>query len=219
MRPFWPERPTHVSRVAATAGALALVSSAALAATSAATLVRAAHTASAPKPSAEITGRRMRPRTGFPTPTFGIVIPASDLFGNRVFTNSQIGFALENDGNEQFPARTINGGQSWKIDGPQVHVDAADGAEAVAYVGIISPNVEFAYGGSVVDVSTNAGHTWWEAFLVGNVTAVVPGRQGLLAFVQQSVSSKHPNPIVTWQYVSTDGGKHWHYSTSFAASA
>jgi hypothetical protein len=84
---------------------------------------------------------------------------------------------------------------------------------------MVSPNEEFAYGTSVVDVSTNAGQTWWEAFLGENVTAVVPGRQGLVAFVQASVSNAHLNPIVTWQYVSTDGGRHWHYSTSFAANA
>lgn len=86
-------------------------------------------------------------------------------------------------------------------------------------MGIVSPNEEFAYGASAVDVSTDAGHTWWETFLGENVTAVVPGRSGLVAFVQQSVSNKRLDPIVTWQYVSTDGGRRWRYSTSFAAIA
>jgi hypothetical protein len=219
MRPLGSVRPIHLLRMATTASALAAASGAALATTSGATLVRAARTASAPQPSAELTARLMRPRTGFRTPRFGTDIPSSDLAGTRVFANMQVGFGLTGDNGQTFPARTANGGKAWTIDGPQFHVDAADGAEGVSYVGIVSPNEEFAYGASVVDVSTNAGHTWWETFLGENVTAVVPGRQGLVAFVQQSVSNKYLNPIVTWQYVSTDGGRHWRYSTSFAANA
>lgn len=118
---------------------------------------------------------------------------------------------------ETFPARTADGGRTWTINGPEFHVDAADGAEAVSYVGITSRSTAFAYGSSVVDVSTDSGHTWWEAALGEMVTAVVPGAHGLVAFVQESISNKHFNPIVTWQYVSTDGGRHWRYSTSFAA--
>jgi hypothetical protein len=219
MRPLGSARPTHLLRAAATAGALVAASGAVPATTSGSTLVRTARTTSAPKPSAEVFARLMRPRPGVRTPKFGAAIPGSDLAGTRVFTDMQVGFGLTGDDGQTFPARTIDGGKTWTIDGPQFHVDAADGAEGVSFVGIVSPNEEFAYGASVVDVSTNAGHTWWEAFLGENVTAVVPGRQGLVAFVQQSTSSKHLNPIVTWQYVSTDGGRHWHYSTSFAATA
>jgi hypothetical protein len=64
-----------------------------------------------------------------------------------------------------------NGGRLWRIDGPQVHVDAADGAEGVGYVGAGyvgagGPREFFAYRSFVVDVTTNGGHTWWETFLV-----------------------------------------------------
>jgi hypothetical protein len=219
MRPSWSARSTHLLRVAAAAGALVAASGAVPATTSGAIFVSTARTASAPKPSAEATARLMHPRTGFHTPKFGAAIPGSDLAGTRVFANTQVGFGLTADHGQTFPARTTNGGKTWTIDGPQFHVDAADGAEGVSFVGIVSANEEFAYGASVVDVSTNAGHTWWETFLGENVTAVVPGRQGLVAFVQQSTSNRQLNPIVTWQYVSDDGGRHWRYSTSFAATA
>lgn len=160
----------------------------------------------------------MRPRPGFPTPRFGAHIPAKEIAGLRVFVDARIGFALaDNRYGETLPARTIDGGGTWAIDGPEFHVDAADGAEGVSYVGITPKGAEFAYGASVVDVSSDAGHIWWEAPLGQNVTAVVPGAHGLVAFVQQSVSNSHLNPIVTWQYVSTDGGHHWRYSRSFAA--
>jgi hypothetical protein len=100
-----------------------------------------------------------------------------------------------------------------------VHPDAADGAEGVGYVGAAGPHTFFAYGSSVVDVTTSGGRTWWEAFLVDLVMAVVPGpRNELIAYVQRSVSDDHANRAVTWQYVSRDGGRHWSYSTALGGS-
>jgi hypothetical protein len=104
----------------------------------------------------------------------------------------------------------------WTIDGPQFHVDAADGAEAVGFVGVDGPRTFFAYGSSAVDVTTDGGREWWETFLGEEVMAVVPNlRNELVAYVEQSVSNQRLNPAVTWQYVSRDGGRHWRYSTSF----
>lgn len=146
----------------------------------------------------------------------GTTVPSSSLFTTRIFANADDGFALANDGQAQYPARSTDGGRIWHIDGPQVHIDAADGAEGVGYVGVAGPRTFFAYGSSVVDVTSNAGHTWWEAFLGEQVMAVVPSvRPGeLVAYVQQSVSNDHVNPAVTWQYVSRDGGHQWSYSTA-----
>ena len=117
------------------------------------TLARTARAAAGPKPPSEITAHQMRPRAGFPAPRFGARILASELTGVRVFANAQVGFALSgNHYGETLPARTTDGGKTWTIDGPQFHVDAADGAEAVSYVGLASQRTEFAYGSSVVDV-------------------------------------------------------------------
>ncbi len=208
--PAYRRRIAIVSSVVASIGVLAIGSGT--------TLARTARAAAGPKPQSEITARRLRPRAGFPVPRFGARIPASELTGDRVFANARVGFALAgNHYGETLPARTTDGGRTWTIDGPQLHVDAADGAEAVSYVGLVSQRTEFAYGSSVVDVSTDAGRTWWETALGEVVTAVVPGAHGLVAFVQDSVSNQQLNPVVTWQYVSTDGGRHWRYSTSFAA--
>jgi hypothetical protein len=76
----------------------------------------------------------------------------------------------------------------------------------------------FAYGSSVVDVTTDRGRTWWETYLGQDVVAVLPSyRNKLVAYVEPSLSNEHLNPAVTWQYVSRDGGRHWRYSTQFAA--
>jgi hypothetical protein len=142
------------------------------------------------------------------------MLSSSDLFTDRVFANAQDGFALANGGNAQYPALSTDGGRSWRIDGPQVHVDAADGPEGVGYVGVAGPRTFFAYGSSVVDVTTNSGRTWWETYLGELVMAVVPAGNELVAYVRQSVSNDHPSPAVTWQYVSRDGGRHWSYGTA-----
>jgi hypothetical protein len=84
-------------------------------------------------------------------------------------------------------------------------------------VGIAGPRTFFAYGSSDVDVTTDRGRTWWGTYVGEYVAAVVPSyRNELVAYVEQSVSSQHLNPAVTWQYVSRDGGRQWRYNTEFA---
>ena len=142
---------------------------------------------------------------------------SSALFAHRVFLNAEEGVSLANGDNAQYPALSTDGGRVWRIAGPPLHIDAADGAEGVGSVGISTPRTFFAYGSSVVDVTTDRGRTWWQTYLGDEVVAVVPGyRNELLAYVEQSVSNQHVNPAVTWQYVSRDGGRHWQYSTDFA---
>jgi hypothetical protein len=165
-----------------------------------------------------LSARRLRPR-GRP---FGIerprtIIRSADLFSNRVFANARIGFALANGNNAQYPAVSTDGGRLWKIDGPQVHINAADGAEGVGFVGVTGPRTFFAYGSSAVDVTTDGGRVWWETLLGEQVMAVVPNdfHNELVAYVDQSVSTQHLNPAMTWQYVSRDG-RHWRYTTAFA---
>lgn len=182
-----------------------------------AALVPVAVKAVGPIPPRLVTAGRLRPRAGpGPRERPGTVVTSSSLFTNRVFVNAMVGFALANGDNAQYPAVSTDGGRQWWIDGPQVHVDAADGPEAVEFVGITGPRTFFAYGSSAVDVTTNGGRVWWEALLGEQVMAVVPGLAGqLVAYVEQSVSNQHLSPAVTWQYDSHDGGRHWRYSTSF----
>ena len=169
-------------------------------------------------PPCQRTGHQMpRRRPPFKLSAPGTLVPASAVFGDRVFLNADEGVALANGENAQYPALSTNGGRVWRIDGPPLHVDAADGAEGVGFVGIAGRRTFFAYGSSVVDVSSDGGRTWWETYLGEDVAAVVPCyRNELVAYVEQSVSNQHLNPAVTWEYVSRDGGRRWRYSTEFA---
>ena len=129
----------------------------------------------------------------------------------RVFVSSQKGFALALVHGTTYPAATIDGGAVWRIDGPYLHVSAANAPAVVTDVGAVGPATYFAYGGGmVVDVTSNAGITWWRTDMPGDAFAVVSGQASghttLVAIVET-------NPAQFAAYVSSDGGRHWTHTT------
>jgi hypothetical protein len=170
--------------------------------------------AAPPSPPHRLTARHLGPRPG--AAARGTAVKPADLFTPRVFANASVGFALANLGSAQYPVLSLDAGRTWRIDGPQVHIDAADAPEGVGYVGVAGPHTFFAYGSSAVDVTTDGGRSWWETFLGELVVAVVPGpRHELVAYVQQQLDPNGSSlAAATWQYVSRDGGRHWVYSAS-----
>jgi hypothetical protein len=136
-----------------------------------------------------------------------------------LFPTGLRGFALATFDGATFPALTTDGGGTWTFDGPAFHIPAADGPEVIGADGAIGPKTFFAYGGDfggqAVDVTTDAGKQWWEAFLPGEVAAVVPRlRGGLAAFVQIPFGSGADPRATTDVYISTDGGRHWRLSNT-----
>lgn len=129
----------------------------------------------------------------------------------RVFVNNQDGVSMGTGGSlggVTYPVATINGGKTWTIDGPELHVPAANAPNVVTQVGAASPATYFIYGGPMggnsVNVTTNGGKQWYRVYLGGVVGAVIAtSSEVLYAFTEQ--------PGV---YYSNNGGKVWHYSTS-----
>jgi phage baseplate assembly protein gpV len=80
----------------------------------------------------------------------------------------------------------------------------------------VGDRTEYAYGASVVDVTTNAGRTWWQAFLGEQVLAVTFQHNRLIAIVQQQTTNQGLK-AVTQVYVSKDGGRHWRYNDQLGA--
>jgi hypothetical protein len=128
-----------------------------------------------------------------------------------VFVNSSRGIAL-NTGTSlngvTYPVATVNGGKTWRIDGPELHIPAANAPNVVTQVGAGSPSTYFAYGGPAgansVDVSADGGKHWYRAYLGGVVGGVVDSHGELFAFTGELGA-----------YYSTDGGQVWHYNKSF----
>jgi len=173
----------------------------------------AARTA-ASSPPASVTATQVPPSP--PTLSRPGTVVSSRYLGNRVFVNTNDGFALATTRGTTYPASTVNGGKTWRIDGPEFHVSAANAPNVVTQVGAASPSTYFAYGGpggaeSVV-VSTDAGKHWWRAYMPGVPVAVVygpidgTGKVGLLAFVDSG-------PSEIFLYVSTDGGRRWSHTS------
>jgi hypothetical protein len=146
----------------------------------------------------------------------GHLVQSSQL-GIRSFVNASDGFALANVGQAQYPANTTNGGNTWRIDGPHFHVNAANAPNVLTRSDVAGQNTYFAYagpdGGMSVVVSRDAGAHWWRAYLPGVPLAVEPyitneeipsGTVPLVAIVEAG-------PGKFWAYVSRDGGRHWSY--------
>jgi hypothetical protein len=148
----------------------------------------------------------------------GSSVSGSKIFGQRVFVNGTHGFALVDTGQAQYPAATTNGGKTWKTDGPALHLNAAQAPLAVVDIGAAGQNTAFAWGtGQVIDATSNGGKQWYRAIFQGLPVAVVKNPQGhLVAFVDGSGSGSSSG--TTWQYVSKDGGKSWHYDTTIGGS-
>jgi hypothetical protein len=142
----------------------------------------------------------------------------SATLGQRVFVNGRRGFALANFGGAQYPAATVDGGRTWKTNGPALHLNAAQAPLSVVDVGASNARTFYAFGGGqVVDVTSNGGRTWWRAFLGDVVLAVVPRLSGGLTAVAQNSSGAGAN-ATTVVYVSTDGGHHWRLSRKLGAA-
>jgi hypothetical protein len=200
------------------AAALALASSAIVVGVSSASDRSPA--AGAASPPATVTATAL-PASSSP-PNFkpvGTVVRSANV-GVRVFINASSGIALNTGASLNgvtYPVATVNGGKTWRIDGPELHIPAANAPNVVTQVGAASPATYFVYGGpsggNSVNVSTNAGKRWWRAYLAGVVYAVVPFNTG--ARTQELIAFTD----LPGAYYSTNGGRTWRYTTSVSSIA
>jgi hypothetical protein len=151
----------------------------------------------------------------------GTLKPGSKVssgLGHRVFTDAKHGFTLADVGQAQYPAATIDGGKTWKTDGPALHLNAAQAPLAVTDLGATNRKTIFAFGGGqVIDATGNGGKQWFRATFNGLPMAVVGGRSGhLVAFIDAPNGSGSKG--VTWQYVSKNGGRTWRFDSSVGGS-
>jgi hypothetical protein len=176
--------------------------------------VAAASAAAAPPQT--VTASRITRPNGTLAPGSSV---ASSSLGQRVFLNTSRGFALADVGGAQYPAASVNGGRTWKTNGPALHLNAAQAPLVVVDVGALNAHTFYAFGGGqVVDVTSDGGATWWRAILGDVVLAVVPQvvGGGLVAVAQNATGGG--SNATTVVYVSTDGGRHWKLNKKLGAS-
>jgi photosystem II stability/assembly factor-like uncharacterized protein len=149
----------------------------------------------------------------------GTKVSSARLFGLRAFTDASHGFALADVGSAQYPVATVDGGKTWKTDGPALHLNAAQAPLAVVDISAAGRNTLFAWGtGQVIDATSDGGKHWYRALFQGLPVAVIRNPLGhLVAFVDASTGA-HGASGVTWQYVSKDGGHSWRYDTTVGGS-
>lgn len=207
-----PRRAGERMLIKPAAAALTIVAVSAILAAVSSAFGRSSAAAAASKPPATVTATQLRADKPPFSPS-GTIVGSSKL-GIRVFVNDKNGFALATlpIPGVTYPAATFNGGKTWRIDGPHFHVAAANAPNVVTEVGAAGAATYFAYGGpgggNSACVTTDGGKHWWRAYLPGTPLAIVyshvsrPGE--LVAFAEHG-------PGQFWVYVSSDGGRHWHY--------
>jgi hypothetical protein len=165
-------------------------------------------------PQQKVTGSLIKRPSGTLAP--GSTVPASGIYGNRVFIDANRGYALVQHGQAQYPATTADGGKTWKTNGPALHVNAAQAPLAVAFIGAGGTKKVFAWGGGqVIDATPDGGAHWYRATFTGLPVAVLKNPKGhLVAFVDGQAGAT----TVATQYVSKDGGKSWHLDHTVGGS-
>jgi hypothetical protein len=173
----------------------------------------------APAPPASFTAHRLT------SSAKGVLRPGSAVksstLGTRVFTGTKRGFALATVKGVTYPAATVDGGRTWKTNGPEFHLPAAQAPLVVTMVGAAKPKTDFAWGGpqggNVINVTTDGGKTWWQAFPQEVVLSVLAVPRHRLIAIVQAPTSSGGTTAVTSVYVSKDGGRHWKYDNKLAA--
>jgi hypothetical protein len=154
---------------------------------------------------------------------YGAPLPKRDL-GVRAFADGLHGFALTRGlalAGATYPAASSDGGRSWHVDGPILHIPAAQGAVAVDEAGVEGAWFYYAWGGgatTVVDVATDRGKHWWQVFLPATVLSVTPDRTeaglggGLTAIVAGPTTETSGRGASLWIYHTADGRTWRHLS-------
>jgi hypothetical protein len=135
----------------------------------------------------------------------------------RVFGTATDGYSLATVGSATYPARTANGGRTWTIAGPVLHAAAAQGPLAVDQIGVRGASTAFAWEGAapntVVDLTTDAGRRWRQAFFPGSVLFVGADGGQVFATVYGTVKQGSVTHTGVWVY-RTANGRRWTYSSA-----
>lgn len=132
-----------------------------------------------------------------------------------MFADARHGFTLASIDGEIYPAATVDGGRTWRVDGPVFHISAAAAPVSLGGPGVAGPRTYFASEGlpggtTVVDVTTDSGRSWWQALLPGGAVFVGAFDGELTAIVAPRTELQGAGAPL-WAYQSKTGIR-WTYA-------
>lgn len=134
---------------------------------------------------------------------------------NEAFVGAAQGYALADVNSQTYPAVTLDGGHTWRINGPMLYRAAADAGQVVSEIGAAPPDTVFIWGsGNVIDFSPDGGMNWCEANMGGSVLSMGASSASSVWAILGSppVTGQSSGPTTT--YISDDGGRTWVLSRS-----
>ncbi len=151
----------------------------------------------------------------------GTVVPSTNV-GVAVFADARHGFTVASmSGSETYPAVTVDGGRTWRIDGPVLPALPSGGPAVISQPGIAGPRTYFVSEGidgiTVVDVTTDAGKRWWRTLLPGGPVFVGAYDGELTAIVADSTIDRPDAQEAFWAFHSKTG-RRWTYDDSLSAT-
>lgn len=176
-------------------------------------------TSSRARPSFVAAGPRPPIRTSKPLRP-GTVVPSAKV-GVSVFADARHGFTVASmSGSETYPAATVDGGRTWRIDGPVLPALPSGGRAVISQPGIAGPRTYFVSEGvggiTLVDVTTDAGKRWWRTLLPGGPVFVGAYDGELTAIVANSTIDR-PDAQETFGAFHSKTGRRWTYDDSLGA--
>jgi hypothetical protein len=176
-------------------------------------------TSSRPRPTSVAAGPRPAIRALRPLRP-GTVVPLANV-GVAVFADARHGFTLASmSGSETYPAATVDGGRTWRIDGPVLPALPSGGPAVISQPGIAGPRTYFVSEGvggiTVVDVTTDAGKRWWRTLLPGG-PVFVGAYEGELTAIVASSTIDRPDAQETFWAFHSKTGRRWTYDDSLSA--
>lgn len=140
------------------------------------------------------------------------VVERTASFGSLVYGLANTGQPHTGPIDGSYPVISTDGAHSWKIDGPKLHIDAAQGASFVSHIKAVSPRTVVIWGGWVI-VTHNGGTTWVGARPGQIIYRVISRHRALIVETTSGqYAQRHPLRWEIWQYQSRDGGLTWHYA-------
>jgi len=142
----------------------------------------------------------------------GTPVPSTDLFAHVAPNPSLLlGLALIPVAAPAiYPVVSTDGGNAWRVDGPQFYIEAADGPNATSSIGALGSDGAYAWGdgGNVIKLTTDGGTHWWEASW-DNSLKELNVENGAMRVVELG-SELADGLCEDFLYTSTDLGYTWH---------